>query len=118
MRWYGGEQRSVEIATGTALWYTPSYSPLPIRWVIVRNLLGEFKPCALFCTDQNVSGWQILQWFTRSVRWNVKVTFEEARAHLGIETQRQWSALAIERTTPMLLGYSIKQMLKNRPEPF
>jgi hypothetical protein len=32
------------------------------------------------------------------------VTFEEARAHLGIETQRQWSDLAILRTTPLLLG--------------
>ena len=102
VRWYSGEQRSVEIATGTALWYTPSYSPLPLRWVIVRDPLGEFQPSALFCTDPNVSGWQILHWFI--LRWNVEVTFEEARAHLGVETQRQWSKLAIERTTPMLLG--------------
>ena len=29
---------------------------------------------------------------------------EEARAHLGVETQRQWSDLAIARTTPCLLG--------------
>ena len=29
---------------------------------------------------------------------------EEARAHLGLETQRQWSDLAIARTTPVLLG--------------
>ena len=41
-------------------------------------------------------------------RWTLEVTFEESRAHLGIETQRQWSDLAIERTTPMLLGlYSL-----------
>jgi hypothetical protein len=26
------------------------------------------------------------------------------RAHLGVETQRQWSDLAISRTTPALLG--------------
>ncbi len=32
------------------------------------------------------------------------MTFEEARAHLGIETQRQWSDLAIARTTPILFG--------------
>ena len=38
------------------------------------------------------------------LRWQVEVTFEEARAHLGIETQRQWSDLAIARTTPALLG--------------
>jgi hypothetical protein len=32
------------------------------------------------------------------------VTFEESRAHLGIETQRQWSDRAIERSTPLLFS--------------
>ena len=32
------------------------------------------------------------------------MTFEELRAHLGFETQRQWSDRAIERTTPCLFG--------------
>ena len=45
---------------------------------------------------------QILPWFRQ--RWQVEVTFEEARAHLGVETQRQWSNLALVRTTPALLG--------------
>ena len=36
-------------------------------------------------------------------RWNIEVTFEEVRAHLGFETQRHWSARAIGRTTPCLL---------------
>ena len=41
-------------------------------------------------------------------RWSLEVTFEESRAQLGIETQRQWSDLAIDRTTPMLFGlYSL-----------
>lgn len=41
-------------------------------------------------------------------RWSLEVTFEEGRAHLGIETQRQWSDLAIERATPLLFGlYSL-----------
>ena len=30
------------------------------------------------------------------------MTFEELRAHLGMETQRQWSERAIARTTPAL----------------
>ena len=38
------------------------------------------------------------------MRWSVEVTFEEARAHLGLETQRQWSDRAIARTTPVLLA--------------
>ena len=46
------------------------------------------------------------------MRWQVEVTFEEVRAHLGMETQRQWSDLAITRTTPLLLGlFSIVTLL-------
>jgi hypothetical protein len=56
----------------------------------------------LLCTDTSVSAEQIVEWFV--LRWQLEVTFEEARAHLGIETQRQWSELAILRTTPGLLG--------------
>src|ERR671916_1395256 len=52
--------------------------------------------------DRSVAPAQILTWFIH--RWQVEVTFEEARRHLGVETQRQWSDLAIRRTTPALLG--------------
>lgn len=45
---------------------------------------------------------EMLGWFVR--RWAVEVTFEEARAHLGMETQRQWSDKAIARTTPAVLA--------------
>ena len=38
------------------------------------------------------------------LRWQLEVTFAEVRRHLGVATQRQWSALAILRTTPALLG--------------
>jgi hypothetical protein len=38
------------------------------------------------------------------LRWRLEVTWQEARAHLGLETPRQWNALAIARTTPALLG--------------
>jgi hypothetical protein len=100
--WYGGRQRLIEYVSGTALWYTPGYDPLPIRWVLVRDPLGEFESTAFFATDQTVAPVQILDWFI--LRWGLEVTFEEARAHLGMETQRQWSDLAIQRTTPALLG--------------
>jgi hypothetical protein len=100
--WYGGRQRLIEFVTGTALWYTPGFDPLPIRWLLVRDPLGQFKPTAFFATDQSVDPLQILAWFI--MRWGVEVTFEEVRAHLGVETQRQWSDLAIQRTTPALLG--------------
>ena len=38
------------------------------------------------------------------LRWQLEVTFAAVRRHLGVATQRQWSALAILRTTPTLLG--------------
>jgi hypothetical protein len=100
--WYGGVEKTIEYVTGTALWHTPGLDPVPIRWVLVRCPKGSFKPAAYFCSDPTVTAEQILLWFI--VRWNIEVTFEEARAHLGFETQRQWSDRAIERTTPCLLG--------------
>ena len=57
---------------------------------------------ALLCTDQDAEALQIVEWFV--LRWTVEVTFHEVRAHLGVETQRQWSDLAILRTTPALLA--------------
>jgi hypothetical protein len=100
--WYQGERRTLEITTGTALWYTPGQDPLPLRWVLVRDPLGKLLPAAFFATDLDATPAQILAWVV--MRWGIEVTFEEARAHLGMETQRQWSDLAIARTTPALLG--------------
>lgn len=101
--WYGGKRRLVEWVTGTALWHTPSLkTPLPIRWVLVRDPLGKFKPAAFCCTDLNISAQQIIAYYV--LRWNVEVTFQECRAHLGMNTQRQWNNLAIARTTPVILG--------------
>ena len=64
--------------------------------------MGQFKTQALLCTNSKYQPQQILEWFTR--RWQIEVTFEEVRRHLGLETQRQWSDLAIARTTPLILG--------------
>lgn len=100
--WYGGRPRRLELTSGTALWYTPGYDPLPIRWLLVRDPLGKLAPAAFFATDQVATPLQILAWVI--ARWTVEVTFEEVRAHLGFETQRQWSHNAIVRTSPALLG--------------
>lgn len=102
VRWYGGTTRTVELATGTAVWYHSGMPPVAIRWVLVRDPDARFAPHALLSTDGDLSATQILEWFVQ--RWQLEVTFEEARAHLGIETQRQWSDRAIRRTTPVLLG--------------
>ena len=100
--WYGGTTRSVELASGTAVWYHSAKPVVPIRWVLIRDPEGKFAPQALLSTDQDLAAQQIVAWFVQ--RWQLEVTFEEARAHLGVETQRQWADLAILRTTPALLG--------------
>lgn len=101
-RWYGGQQTELELVSATAVWYHTGLPPVPIRWVLVRDPAARFEPQAFLCTDLSAAPEQILLWFRQ--RWQVEVTFEEARAHLGIETQRQWSNLAIERTTPVLFA--------------
>ncbi len=101
-QWYGRGERELEIATGMAVWYHAGRPIVPLRWVLVRDPAGELDPAAFQCTNLGLSPVQILSWFVR--RWQVEVTFEEVRAHLGVETQRQWSELAIARTTPCLLG--------------
>jgi hypothetical protein len=108
--WYGGGTREVEICTDTAVWYHTGLPPVAIRWVLIRDLQGEFKPQALLSTQLSHTTEQMLEWFVR--RWTLEVTLEEARAHLGIETQRQWHDLAIRRTTPALFGlYSLVTLM-------
>ena len=105
-QWYGKGPREVEVATDTAVWYHTGKPPVAIRWVLIRDPQEDFKPQALLSTNLAYTPEQILPWFVR--RWTMEVTCEEARAHLGMETQRQWNDRAIARTTPALLSlYSI-----------
>jgi hypothetical protein len=110
--WYGEKKRDIQITSQTAIWFHNGQPPLPIRWVIVRDPKRIFKTQALLCTDVNISAEQIIQWFIR--RWQVEVTFHEARTHLGVETQRQWAALSILRITPSLFSlFSVVTLLAN-----
>jgi hypothetical protein len=113
-QWYGTGERTVEIVSDTAVWYHSGLPAVPIRWLIVRDPLGQFETQALLCTDLTQAPAQILAWFVQ--RWQLEVTFEEARRHLGLETQRQWSDAAIRRTTPALLGlFSLITLLAHQP---
>ena len=100
--WYGGRPRKLEIVSDIAVWYSSGLPPASIRWVLVRDPSGEREPQSFLSTDLAAKPEQILQWFVS--RWRMETTFQEARTHLGVETQRQWSDLAILRTTPALLG--------------
>ena len=99
--WYEQGERQLDVVSGRALWYHPG-KQVPVRWVLVRDPAGEAEPQAFLCTDQAADPVAILQLFVR--RWSVEVTFAEVRRHLGVETQRQWSDLAVARTTPCLLA--------------
>lgn len=111
--WYGQGPRQVDLVSGTGIWYHGGLPPVAIRWVLLRDPNGRFDPQALLCTDLRQPPLQILRWF--QMRWQVEVTFQEVRTHLGVETQRQWSDLAIARTTPILLGlFSLVTLLANR----
>lgn len=111
--WYGRGERELEITTGTAVWFHGGLPVVPIRWVLVRDPEGTLDPKAFLCTDVELDAITILRYFVR--RWQIEVTFEEARRHLGMESQRQWSDLAIARTTPCLLGlFSVVTLMADR----
>ncbi len=111
--WYGEVKRTIEFTSQKAVWFHSGKPPLPIRWVIVRDPSGRFKTQALLCTDLNATPLHIIQWFIQ--RCQMEVTRREVREHLGVETQRQWSDLAILRTTPALFGlFSVITVLAHR----
>ena len=120
INWYGGITKNVRLLSGIHLWYSSGEKPLPIRWVLVVDPETN-EAEAFFSTDMALAPEQIVNWFV--LRWNIEVTFFEMRAHLGMETQRQWSDKAIARTTPCLMAlFSLVclfaiEMLKNQSLP-
>ncbi|MBB4096116.1 transposase [Brucella pecoris] len=105
--WYGKQtDKTLDITSGTALWYRRGTPPKAIRWVLVRDPSGRRDPQAFMSTDIDLDPVQIIALYVR--RWQIEVTFAEVRTHLGVETQRQWNNKAILRATPSLLAlYSL-----------
>jgi hypothetical protein len=113
LSWYSGGKRKMEWCSGTALWYHTGHKPLALRWVLLRDPAGKYEPKAYLCTNPQREPLEVVHSYMK--RWPLEVTFEESRAHLGVETQRQWSDLAIQRTTPVLLGlFSINTLLAHK----
>jgi DDE superfamily endonuclease len=96
--WYGAQRKQLWVVSRTALGSTPRLPPGAIRCVMVCASKGKRRMEAFFWTDLQAPPVDILQGVV--MRWSVEVTFEEGRAHLGLEPQRQWSDRAIARTTP------------------
>jgi hypothetical protein len=104
--WYGERARRIQITSAAAVWDHAGKPVVPIRGVLLRDPEGRFEPQALLTTTQQLAPAQVLTSFLR--RWHMEATCEDARAHLGIETPRQWSDQAMARTTPVVLAlYSI-----------
>ncbi len=81
--WYGQGERTLEICSGSAWWYRAGFPPLPIGWVLTRDPQGKRPPKALVSTNQGLTAEHIVRTFMH--RWCLETTFEESRAHLGIE---------------------------------
>ncbi|HIG57292.1 MAG TPA: transposase [Candidatus Handelsmanbacteria bacterium] len=101
-RWYATGPHTVHLCSDTAVWYHTGLPPVPIRWLLVKDPDEQMAPQAFLTTDLTLTPLQMLTFFIQ--RWSVETTFEEARAHLGMETQRQWNDQAIARTTPLVLA--------------
>lgn len=101
-RWYSTGPRTLQLYSQTAVWYHSGLPVVPLRWLLIKDPDSFLKPQALLSTDLTLTPQQMLTFFIQ--RWCVETTFEAARAHLGMETQRQWNDRAIVRTTPVLLA--------------
>jgi hypothetical protein len=111
--WYGKENKKMLITTGKSIWYKSSFPTIELQWVLLKDPEGKIESRAIQCTDLNLCPMEIINFFIR--RWTVEVTFQEVRAHLGVETQRQWSDMAIARTTPVLMGlFSLTTLLAHQ----
>jgi hypothetical protein len=104
----GTTDRPVDVATETALWNAHGIT-VPVRWVLTRDPAGHAETRVVVCSDPQQSASEILTW--SAMRWAGEVTFETARRHLGVETQRPSSDLAIHRTTPLLFGLFLRVTL-------
>ena len=110
---YDGKKKRVQYLTNTAMWGVDGFCPIAIRWVLVKDPTGEMDALPLMSTDVNLTAFRIIELYVD--RWGLEVTFQETREHLGVETQKQWSDKAIERTTPILMAlYTIVCLIGNR----
>jgi len=111
-QWYGNRNKQMLITSGVAIWRKSNSLLVKVKWILLKDPQGELDPVLLASSDFEIDTVDMVQFFVR--RWRVEVTFAEVRRHLGVETQRQWSDLAIERTTPCLMAlFTIVCLLAN-----
>lgn len=102
VNWYGGGTRRVGTVQRTGHWYKGGEGLVPLRWVFVRDLTGTHREEYFFTTDTALVPAQIIGHYAS--RWNIETTFQEVRAHLGLETTRGWRERTVLRAAPCLFG--------------
>jgi hypothetical protein len=113
VNWYGGKTRRVELIWGEGHWYKAADGLVPVRWVFVQDIQGTHRDEYFYSTDPEMPPGQIVSLYTG--RWSIEVTFQEARAHLGLATPRNWSKPSVLRTAPCLLGlFSVVSLIFQR----
>jgi hypothetical protein len=98
--WYGGGRRRVEIVTGVGHWYRQGQGLVKVRWVFVHDLSGHHRDEYFYSTNPGISASEIIEAFVG--RWDIEVTFEEMREHLGLETTRGRIRKTVLRVEPCL----------------
>jgi hypothetical protein len=108
--WYGAGTRRVDTLTGTGHWYKGACGLVPLRWVFVRDVTGTHRDEYFFTTDANLTPKAIIGYYCG--RWNIETTFQEVRAHLGLESTCGWCKNTVLRAGPCLLGlYTVVAIL-------
>ena len=113
--WYGGSCRAVQMLSGCGGWYrgrgNGTAALIPIRWVFVYEEQSD-REDYFYSTDPDMTPQRIVELFAG--RWNIEVTFQEVRAHLGFETTRQWCKNSVRRGGALLLGlFSVVALVWN-----
>lgn len=102
VQWYGGKRKRVRWTTGVGHRHAPHEELIEVRWVYVQDPSGRTRDECFFSTDITMDPRAIVELYV--ARWPLETTFEETRAHLGLETSRNWCRSSVERTVPCLLG--------------
>ena len=100
VRWYGGGWRNVRVVTGKGHWFKSGKGLVPILWVYVHDLDGTHRDEYFFSTDLTMSAGDLIEMY--GGRWNIETTFQEMRAHLGLEKTRGWHRNTVLRMAPSL----------------
>jgi hypothetical protein len=92
----------VRLLSGVGGWRRNARPLVPVRWVCVRDDQGTHRDEYFMATDPALRPEQVVGLYT--LRWPLETTFQECRAHLGLETPRQRGERSVLRTTPLLFG--------------